>query len=112
MGLLSKPVLPSHLAPPPSGGRPVKALKQNEIPTEALSKEDLKKQRKAELLKNPKTLTDTLLTVKKPGNRIATMAITKKERLPTQILPGLRQKQKRGREKAAMVLRTKPKVAT
>ena len=54
MELLPKPVLPSHLAPPPSGKRPLKALKQNEIPTKALSKAALKKQRKEELLQNPK----------------------------------------------------------
>ena len=52
MGLLPNPVLPSHYAPP-SGGRPAKAQKLNEIPAKA-SKAALKKQRKEELLKNTK----------------------------------------------------------
>ena len=40
---------------PPSVGRPLKILKQSEIPAkEALSKASLKRQRKEDLLKNPK----------------------------------------------------------
>ena len=55
MGLLPKPVPPSHYAHPPSGKRALKVLKQNEIPAKAaLSKADLKRQRKEDLLKNPK----------------------------------------------------------
>ena len=74
-----------------------------------MSKAALKKKRKEELLKNPKTLTNTLLTVKRSINRITNTAITKKERLPTQILPGLRPKRQRGRAKVATAKRAKVK---
>ena len=96
----------------PFWGTPHKSYKQNEVPTKAFSKAALKKQRKEELLKTQKTLTNTLLTVKKPGGRIANTAIAIKGRLPTQIPPCLRPKKQRGRGKAAMVLRTEPKVRT